>query len=88
MATKSTPLKRKLESNSDTPSKKRNCLSLKDKLDIIKRFQNVIFVLVHFDIKFCSICTHLFRLKFFNVVFVLICLDGVLSCLKKGTISG
>ena len=40
MATKSTPIKRKLESNSDTPSKKRNWLSLEDKLDIIKRFEN------------------------------------------------
>ena len=36
MATKSTPLKRKLESDSDTPRKKRNWLSLEDKLDIIK----------------------------------------------------
>ena len=38
--TKSTPMKRKLESNSDTPSKKRNWLSLEDKLDIIKRYEN------------------------------------------------
>ena len=29
-------MKRKLESNSDTPRKKRNWLSLEDKLDIIK----------------------------------------------------
>ena len=40
MATKFTPIKRKLESNSDTPSKKRNWLSLEDKLDIIKRYEN------------------------------------------------
>ena len=40
MVTKSTPMKRKLESNSDTPSKKRNWLSLEDKLDIIKRYEN------------------------------------------------
>ena len=33
-------MKRKLESNSDTPSKKRNWLSLEDKLDIIKRYEN------------------------------------------------
>ena len=38
--TKSTPMKRKLESNSDTPSKKLNWLSLEDKLDIIKRYEN------------------------------------------------
>ena len=31
---------RKLESDSDTPSKKRNWLSLEDKLDIIKRYEN------------------------------------------------
>ena len=33
MASKSTPLKRKIETDSDTPDKKRNWLSLEDELD-------------------------------------------------------
>ena len=40
MASKSTPLKRKIESKCDTPNKKRNWLSLEDELDIIKRYEN------------------------------------------------
>ena len=40
MTTKFTPLKWKIESNSDTPNKKRNWLSLEDELDIIKRYEN------------------------------------------------
>ena len=40
MASRSTPLKRKVESNSETPNKKRNWLSLEDELDIIKRYEN------------------------------------------------
>ena len=80
MATKSTPIKRKLESNSDTPSKKWNWLSLEDKFMQVwhnQTLQNKFFNKDHemipiwcqkFKIFQCSICTHLFRTKFFKVV--------------------
>ena len=89
MATKSTPLKRKLESNSDTPSKKQNWLSLGDKLDIIKRYENGSSkvkiadekgmkwynIMTKFQNFQCDICTYSFWHKFFNAVFVHIDLD-------------
>ena len=40
MASKSTPLKRKIDSKSETPSKKRKWLSLEQKLEIIKKYES------------------------------------------------